>query len=106
MSSAGAWRSTATSSRAACCGSAIPWSCSSLLPAELDRELHPLVDPDADLPERPALGVPVAGCRLGDVVARDLDRLLLGLRRNAVGERHREPDHDLLRRHRDVLDDG
>src|SRR5712691_13132535 len=105
MSSAGAWRSTATSSRAACCGSAIPWSCSSLFPAELGRERHPLVDPEVKLPERPARGVPVARRRLGDVVAGDLDDLLSGLGRHAVGERHVEAEHCLLRRNSDVLDD-
>src|SRR2546425_10897320 len=67
------------SSRVGRYGSAIAWSSSSLLRAELGRELHPLVDARGDLLERPALGVPVARRRLGDVVARDLDGLLLGL---------------------------
>src|SRR5205807_8162077 len=56
-----------------------------LLLAELGRELHPLVDADVELLERPALGVPVARRRLGDVVAGDLDRVLPGLGRDTVG---------------------
>src|SRR5438128_3580441 len=76
-----------------------------LFPAELGRERHPLVDPEVKLPERPARGVPVARRRLGDVVARDLDDLRSGLGRQAVGERHVEAEHCLLRRDSDVLDD-